>query len=81
MVTWGADPRLLPLIVTIVPTAPDCGAKLVIEGPAGPVGLVGPEGGGGDTGPEGGVTRAAVTVTVAVADRTRRIVAVNAAAH
>jgi hypothetical protein len=71
-------------MVTIVPTVPDCGAKLVIEGPAGPVGLVGAEGGGPEGPPPGGGvvgTVAAVTVTVAVFDRMRRMVAWKAAAH
>lgn len=34
MLTCGAAPKFLPLIVTIAPTVPDCGAKLVIVGPA-----------------------------------------------
>ena len=33
ILTCGAEPKLLPVIVTIVPTVPDGGVKLVIAGP------------------------------------------------
>src|SRR5580700_8945257 len=44
MLTWGDAPKLPPLMVTRVPTAPDCGVKVVMVGVESPIATVKPLG-------------------------------------